>query len=111
MRDSGLHYYEPTKKDLVVLNTVSKNKEVFSNKQNKSAIKYWELQHTLIFPTVKEVKWIIRSNHIQDYPVETKDLDNAKLIWGKDVPYLKVKTTSKNPIQVTEDLIRFPKEF
>ena len=27
IHDSGLHYYEPTKKDLVFLNTISKNKE------------------------------------------------------------------------------------
>ena len=38
-------------------------------------------------------------------------MDNAELIWVKDVPYLKGKTTRKNPIRVTEDLIRVPKEF
>ena len=40
--------------------------------------------------------------------VETKDVENAELIWGKDVPYIKVKTTRKKPIRVTEDLIRVP---
>ena len=69
MHDSGLHYYEPTKKDLVFLNTVSKNKEDFSKRQIKSTVKDRELQHTLGFTTVKEVKWIIRSNQIQDCPI------------------------------------------
>ena len=69
MHDSGLHYYEPTKKDLVFLKTVSKNKKVFSKRQIKSVVKAQKLHHTLGFPTVKEVKWIIRSNQIQDCTV------------------------------------------
>ena len=71
IHDSGLHYYGPPKKDLVFLNTVSKDKEGFSKRQIKSAVKAWEPQKNLVFPTVKEVKWIIRNNHIQYCPVET----------------------------------------
>ena len=82
MHDSVLHYYEPTKKDLVLLNNFSKNKEGFSETKIKSAVKDWELQHTLGFFTVKEVKWIIRSNQIQDCPIETKDMENYELILG-----------------------------
>ena len=39
-----------------------------------------------------------------------KDVDNAKLIWVKDVPNIKGKTTSKKPIWLTEDIIRVPKK-
>ena len=39
MHHLGLHYYEPPKKDLVFLNTVSKNKEYFSKRKIKSAVK------------------------------------------------------------------------
>ena len=56
IHDSGPHNYEPKKKDLLFLNTVSRNKEVFSNKKIKSAIKARELQHTLVFPTIKELE-------------------------------------------------------
>ena len=69
-----------TKNDLVFLNTVSKNKEVFSKRKIKSTDKSQELQHTLVFPTVKEWKWKIRSNHIQECTVDTEDVDNARLI-------------------------------
>ena len=110
IHDSGLHYYEPTKKDLVFLNTVSKNKEGFSKRKIKSAVKYQELQHTLGFTTVKEMKRIIRSNYIQDCPVETEDVDNDELVWVKDVLYLKGKNTRKKPIRVNEDLIKVPKD-
>ena len=105
IHDSGLYYYEPTNMDLVFLNTVSKNKEVFSKRQIKSAVKSRGIQHTLGFTTVEEVKGIIRNNQIQDCPVEIEDVDNYELIWGKDVPYLKGKTARKNTIRVTEDLI------
>ena len=63
-----------------------------------SAVKAWELHHKLEFTTIKEVNWIIRSNQIQDFPVDTEDVGNSKTIWVKDVPYIKGKTTKKNPI-------------
>ena len=111
INDSGIHHYKLTRKDLLFLNTVSKNKEVFSKRQIKIAVKDRKLQDTLVFRTVKEVKWIIRSNNIQDCAVDTQHADNTKLIWGKDVPYQKWKTTRKNPIRGTEDLISVPKDF
>ena len=80
MHDSVIYSYEPTKKHLVLLSSISKNKEGFSQRQIKSAVKAQELQHTLGFTTVKEVKWIIRSNHIQEFQVETKDVENSELI-------------------------------
>ena len=81
MQNSCLYYYEPPKNDLSFLETVSKNKEVYSKRQIKYSIKSRELQHTLVFPTVKEVKWIIRSNQIQYCSVEIEDMDNAEMIW------------------------------
>ena len=53
MHDSGLHYYKPPEKDLVFINTVSKDKEGFSKRQINSSVKYWELQYALGFPTIK----------------------------------------------------------
>ena len=95
---SGLHYYEPPKKDLVLFNTVSKKKEMFSKRKTKIAVEYWELQHTLRFINVKEGNWITRRNYIQECP--------SKKIWGKYISYLKGKTTRKKPIEMTEYLIR-----
>ena len=71
------------KKELVFLNTVSKNREFFRKRKIIIAIKAWELQNTLVFTTVKEVNWIIISNHIQDCPVDTKYIDRTILkIYG-----------------------------
>ena len=57
------------------------------------------------------MKWIIIINHIHYCTVDTKDVENAKTIYGNDAPYLKGKTTRKKPILVTEDITRVPKEF
>ena len=51
----------------------------------------------------------IRSNQIQDCQVETKDMDNDKTIMKKNPPYIKGKTTGRNPTQMTEDIIRTPR--
>ena len=53
MNYSGLHYYEPTKKDLVFLNPISKRKEDFSKRQIKRAVKDWDIKHTLVFTTIR----------------------------------------------------------
>ena len=111
IHDSGLHYYDTSKKDLAFLKTVYKNKEGFRKRQIKSVVIDWELQQTLGFTNSKEVKCTTISNHIQDCKVDNKYMDNAETIWGIDVPYLKGKTTRNKPIQVTEDIIIFPKEF
>ena len=79
MRDLGLSYYEPPNKYLLFLNTVYKNKGSFIKIQIKEAVKTRELHHTLGFTTVKEVKWIIRSNQIQYFPVNIEDVDNDEM--------------------------------
>ena len=43
IQESGLHYYEPPKNDLLFLNNVSKNKEGFSKRQIKDSFKAREL--------------------------------------------------------------------
>ena len=109
MHDSVLYYYKPTNKNSLLLKKIYKNKEGFSKRKIKDAVKDRELQYTLGFNTVKEVKWITWSNYIQDFPVKIEDLDNSEIIWGKYIPYLKGKATRKKPIRVSEDIIRVTK--
>ena len=110
MHKSGLNYYEPPKNYLSFLK-MSIKKEGFSKRHIKDAVKSQELHHTLGFTTVKEVKWIIRSNQTQEFPVDIEDVENPKLIWGKDVTYLKGKTTQKKPIRSYEYEIRVTENF
>ena len=75
-----------------------KNKEGFINRHVKDAVKSCELQHTLIFTTVKEVKWIIWSKQIHDCKIDIEDMENAEMIWRKDTPYLRGNNIYKNSI-------------
>ena len=85
--------------------------KVLAGEKLKRTVKALEVQHTLVFTTVNEVNYITRRKQIQDCPVDIEDVDNDKTICGKYVPYIKVKTTKNNNIQVTEDLIRVSEEL
>jgi hypothetical protein len=63
MHESGLHYYDPRKEQhLTFSNTVSKNKQGFMKRQIKGADTVRTLYKTLNYPSMKDFKWLIRSN-------------------------------------------------
>jgi hypothetical protein len=111
MHESGLHYFVPDNKDFIFVNTVSGNKEGFSQRQIKGA----ELEKTLYaklgYPSIKDFKWVIQSNQISDCPVTVQDVDTTHIIWGKNIAALKGKTTRKKPIHVAKDFVKVPKEL
>ena len=96
MHESGLHYYDPRdEEELAFVNTVSENKEGFTKRQIKGAEVARTLYATLSYPSMKDFKWVIRSNQIKDCPVTVQDVDVALKIWGKNIAALKGKTTWK----------------
>jgi hypothetical protein len=111
MHESGLHYYVPQDKDFIFVNTVSGNKEGFTQRQIKGAERARTLYVTLGYPSIKDFKWIIQSNQITDCPVTVQDVDTAHHIWGKNIAALKGKTTRKKPIHVAKDFVKVPKEL
>jgi hypothetical protein len=69
MYKSGLHYYDPRKEHhLTFINTVSENKTGFTKRQIKCAEIARNLYKTLSYPSMKGLKWVIRSNQIKDCP-------------------------------------------
>jgi Reverse transcriptase (RNA-dependent DNA polymerase) len=111
MHESGLHFYDPRGKDFNFVNTVSGNKEGFTQRQIKDAEVARTLYATLSYPSWKDFKWVIRSNQIKDCPVTVQDVDNALKIWGKNIAALKGKTTRSKPNPVTEDFVKVPTEL
>jgi hypothetical protein len=70
MHESGLHYYDPRKEaHLTFVNTVSKNKEGFTQRHIKGADLARVLYKTLSYPSMKDFKWVIQSKQIKDFPV------------------------------------------
>jgi hypothetical protein len=112
MYESGLHYYDPSKEHhLTFVNSVSENKEGFTKRQIKGAELARTLYKTLGYPSMKDFKWVIRSNQIKDCPVTIQDIDVALNIWGKNIAAFKGKTTQSNMNLVVRDYVKVPKEF
>ena len=66
MHKSGLHYYDPQNKHFVFINTVSGNKEGYTQRQVKGAEVASTLYAKLGYPSWKDFKWVIRINQIKD---------------------------------------------
>ena len=113
MHESRLHYYDPREETghLAFVNTVSKNKKGFTKRQVKGAETAQTLYATLAYPSLKDFKWVIRSNQIKDCPVTVQDIDNASKIWGENIAALKGKTTRSKPTPVARDYVKVPKEL
>jgi hypothetical protein len=65
MHESGLHYYDPRTEDyeqMVFVNTFAENMSRFTKRQIKGAEVARSLHRTLDRPSMKDFKWIIRSN-------------------------------------------------
>ena len=111
MHESGLHYYDPHNEEFTFINTVSGNKEGFTQRQIKGAEVARTLYATLSYPSWKDFKWVIRSNQIKDCPVTVQDVDIALKIWGKNIAALKGKTTRSKPNPVAKDFVKVPVEL
>ena len=111
MHESGLHYYDPRNEAFIFVNTVSGNKEGFTQRQIKGAEVARTLYATLSYPSWKDFKWVIRSNQIKDCPVTVQDVDVALKIWGKNIAALKGKTTRSKPSPVAKDFVKVPTEL
>jgi hypothetical protein len=112
MHKCGVHYYNPrNKKHLAFVNTGSENKEGFKKSQIKVAELAQTLYKTLSYPSIKDFKWVIRSNQIKNCPVTAQDIDVALKIWGKNIVALKGKTTRRKTIPVARDYVKVPLEL
>jgi hypothetical protein len=112
MHKSELHYYDPRKEHhLTFVNTVSENKTGFTKRQIKCAEIAGNLCKILSYPSMKDFKWVIRSNQIKDCPVTIQDIDVTEKIWGKNIAALKGKTTRRKTHPVAREYVKVPKEL
>ena len=107
----GLHYYEPRNKHFAFINTVSGNKEGYTQRQVKGAEVARTHYAKLCYQSWKEFKWVTRSNQIKDYPVKIEDVDVALNIWGKNIAALKGKTTRSKPNTLARDYVKIHMEL
>ena len=111
MNKSGLHYYDPRNKHFAFVDTVSGNKEGYTQRQVKDSEVATTLYYKLCYPSWKEFKWVIRNNQIKQRPVTVEDVDVALKIWGKKIVAIKVKTTRSKPNTVARDSVKIPMDL
>jgi hypothetical protein len=112
MHQSGLHHYDPRENgQFTFVSTVSENKEGLTKRQVKGAENARTLYVALNFPSMKDFKWVIRSNQIKDCPVTVQDVDVALKIWGKNIAALKGKTTRQKSNPVATEYVKIPREL
>jgi hypothetical protein len=86
MHKSGIHYYDPRKEHhLTFVNTVLENRTGFTKPQIKCAEIAQNLYKTLSYPSMKDFKWVIQRNQIEDCPVTIQDIDDATKICQKKI--------------------------
>ena len=63
-----------------------------------------KFMHNMSAPSYKDLRKVIRMNHIKNCPVSIEDIGLAERIFGKDVPVLKGKTVRPKSKEVNKDL-------
>ena len=104
----GLHIFDPSDAAFTFVNTVSGNKENFSQRQIKGAESARRLYTFLKYPSLKDFKWIVQGGSISNNDVTLADIDVATKIWGPNIAALKGKTTRTTPSPVAADFLKVP---
>ncbi len=94
--------------DAAFVEMVVENAQVHTKAQQERASKARKLLQALGFPTVKDLKYVIQRNAIQDCPVTLEDVELAEKIYGPNVASIKGKTTHQKPTPVRSNLVEIP---
>ena len=107
-----LYYFDAAdrKNSVLLLNTVSENRERFTPRDYKGDWESRRGMHLLGFPPERDFENMVRSKMIVNCPVTFSDVKNAKLIFGTDITSLKGKSVRRKPASVITDYIEIPRE-
>ena len=83
-------------------------KKVSQREKIKGAEVARSLYATLIYPSPKDYKLVVRRNQIKNCPVTVLDVEVTWKVWIKNIVSLKGKTTRKNPNVVARDHVKIP---
>ena len=107
----GIHCYNTTYKAVLLINTVSGNKQGFSNIQINGADQETNLYVKLGYTSVKDFRCIVKSQQIADCTVTVQYINISHKIMGTNIADAKVKTTRKKPIYAGEEIVIIIKEL
>jgi len=98
-----LSFLEDGKTETVAVVTVEQNKSMFTERELKRAKLAHDLYIRMCRPDEEQFLLMIREGRIHGCPVNVKDFQNWKAIYGKDVGVLKGRTTRKKAPHVEHE--------
>ena len=108
MHRDGLHYHNPSEKEISFVQTVNENESGYSARQIVGAKWARKLYSKVGFSSNKDFKNLINNNVILNWLVTADDVDRANTIYGPIIATLKVKTTRTKSKPVVTDCVDVP---
>jgi hypothetical protein len=108
---SGLYYHDTADRAIVMVNTVQKNREGYTQREYDDAKEARRSLSLVGCPSPKDFKNTVRANMIHNCPVTPSRISAAHKIFGPDVASLKGKTTRQTPEPVLTDYVQIPNEI
>jgi hypothetical protein len=108
---TGIYYHDTTNRAVVMLNTVSGNREGFTH---RAVIAAKQARRALVmvgYPSEKDSKNMVSSNMIRNCPVKPEDISAANKIFGPNVASLKGKTVRATQDPVLTKYVQTPREI
>ena len=85
----GLYYYKPKHKTgTIMVQTVEEKMSFIPDHQVSRAKRARELLYALGWPSIADLKQVIKINSIKNSPVTTENINLAKKVYGPDVAFL-----------------------
>ena len=94
-----------------LVNSLHDNKLFFTNRQIQKAKLAKKLLSTMAYPTIDQLKAMVRMNVIRDSPITLTHVDLIEKVYGKNVPTIKGKTTQVTTTTVKFEMIHIPCEI
>jgi hypothetical protein len=107
---SGLYYLDTNTQGVMMINTVSENKERYTNEDYQRAVKAREIQIKIGRPSYKDFVRIVTDILLNNCPITKADVIAAQDIFGPDIGSLKGKTTRQKPEMVRQIVESLPSE-
>ena len=80
MHRDGIHYHDPSEKEISFVQTVNENEYGYSARHISDAKRARELYSKVGFPSNKDFKSLIKNNMILNCPVTADDVNRANTI-------------------------------
>jgi len=91
--------------------TIQANYDNFTQHDIQRATTARNLQAMIGNPSEKEFKHLVRNRFLPHCDITVRDITNARLIFGRDLPSLRGKTRRRRPRRVEVNLVEIPRDF